>query len=280
MKKSAALFTLLTAAAGVVAAILRRIECNTIFNSEGLAERGAPISIILIIFCVIFAAVVVGFTVSKTGSKTVIGRYESVFHTESPVPLVISAVLAAAMIAAGYLNYRSAAVVGTRAVVEGAVGLLAALAGVGFFALCFNARRRSGGCMLSSLLVTVFVCFYILVTYKKNAANPVLLDNMYVFLALCFSALASYYVAGFAFDRASVKKTMTMSFLSAFLCIIACVDSFGEWRMVFFIFLAVYLLMHGFLLTAALAPEAAEQPEAAPAESPETAGENGGNEEE
>ena len=272
MKKSAALITVLTVVAGIIAAVLRRIECNTIFNDEGLAERGAPISIILIIFCVLFAAVVVGFTVSKTGNRTVTGRYESVFHTETPAMLVISAVLGAAMIAAGYLNYRTAAVGGTRAIVEGAVGLLAALAGVAFFALSFNAKRGKGGCMLASLLVTIFVCFYILVTYKKNAADPVLLDNMYVFLALCFSALASYYVAGFAFDRAAVKKTMTMSFISAFLCIIACVDRFGEWSMVFFIFLAVYLLAHGFLLTAALGPEGRKDaPADAPAELSEEA---------
>lgn len=251
MKKNALILTVLTAAAGLAAFFLRRRELATVFEPDGLARHGAPVSIILLILCVLAVIVLIVLSVKLTGERSAKGGYTEVFHVGGPVPTVISALLGVAMIAAAFLNYRSAAVGGTRAVVEGAVGILAALAGVGGFALAVNARRKSGGCALPAVLVTLFVCFFILVTYKKRASDPVLLDYMYDFIALCFSALATLFIAGFAFDRAAPRKALWMSFAAAFFCFIGAADSLGEWTLVFYIFLIVYQLMHGYLLAAA-----------------------------
>lgn len=259
MKKKAVIFTVVTVIAGAIGAFLRRRELATVFRPDGLAERGAAVSIILMVLCVIFAAAVIVFIAVKSAGLTADGSYNDIFHVNSPVILVISAVLGVSMIAAGYLNYRSAAVGGTRAVVEGAVGILAALAGISGFSLSFNASRRRGGSALPSLLVTVFICFFILVTYKKRAEDPVLLDYMYDFLALCLSAVGTYCIAGFAFGRPAPRKTAAFSYIAAFFCIIAAADALGDWTSVFYAFLAAYQLIHAFLLTAALAKPAPEE---------------------
>ncbi len=267
MKKNALILTVLTVIAGLVAFFLRRRELATVFEPDGLARRGAAVSVILLVLCVLAVIVLIVLSIRLAGERGVRGGYAEVFHVSGPVPTVISALLGIAMIAAAFLNYRSAAAGGTRAVVEGAVGLLAALAGVGGFALAVNARRRSGGCALPAVLVTLFVCFFILVTYKKRATDPVLLNYMYDFVALCFSALSTLFIAGFAFDRASPRKALWVSFAAAFFCFIGAADSLGEWTLVFYIFLIVYQLMHGYLLTAAfraheeLAPEPPSQAE-------------------
>jgi hypothetical protein len=251
MKKNAIILTLLTVVAGVAAFLLRRRELATVFGADGLAERGAPLSIILMILCLLVVIVLIVLSVRMTAGVGVRGGYAEVFHVEGLVPVVVSAVLGAAMIAAAFLNYRAAAVGGTRAVVEGAVGILAALAGVAGFALAVNARRKSGGCALPAVLVTLFVCFFILVTYKKRASDPVLLDYMYDFIALCLSALSTLFIAGFAFDRASPRKALWVCFAAAFFCFIGAADSVGQWTLVFYIFLIVYQLMHGAILAAA-----------------------------
>ncbi|MBR5708510.1 MAG: hypothetical protein IKX41_03915, partial [Oscillospiraceae bacterium] len=114
-----------------------------------------------------------------------------------------------------------------------------------------NARRKSGGCALAAVLVTLFVCFFILVTYKKRASDPVLLDYMYDFIALCLSAVSTLFIAGFAFERAAPRKALWMCFAAAFFCFIGAADSVGQWTLVFYIFLIVYQLMHGAILAAA-----------------------------
>ena len=251
MKKNALILTIFTVIAGLIAFFLRRRELATVFEPDGLARRGAPVSIILLVLCVLAVIVLIALSVKAASGRGVKGGYAEVFHVGGLVPTVISALLGIAMIAAAFLNYRSAAVGGTRAVVEGALGILAALAGVGGFALAVNARRKSGGCALPAVLVTLFVCFFILVTYKKRASDPVLLSYMYDFVALCLSALATLFIAGFAFDRAAPGKTLWMSSAAAFFCFIGAADSVGDWTLVFYIFLIIYQLMHGYLLAAA-----------------------------
>ena len=259
MKKNALILTIITVVAGAAAFILRRRELATVFRADGLAERGAPVSIALLVLCALAVVVLIVLSLKLTGASTVAGGYTEVFHVGGMFPTVVSALLGVAMIAAAFLNYRSAAVGGTRAVVEGAVGILAALAGIGAFALAVNARKKSGGCALPAVLVTLFVCFFILVTYKKKASDPVLLNYMYDFIALCLSALATLFIAGFAFERPAPKKTLWMSYVAAFFCFIGAADAIGQWTLVFYIFLIIYLLMHGAILAAAFkTPETAE----------------------
>ena len=130
------------------------------------------------------------------------------------------------------------------------MALFAAAAAVSYLDLSFNAVRRRGGgeLCLACVLITMFICYWLIIAYKDRAADPVLLDYVYDFLALCSGALASYYIAGYAFGRGSVAKTVYFSLLSSMFSIIAIVGQSELYSVLFFVFLLVQLMVSSFVL--------------------------------
>ena len=75
--------------------------------------------------------------------------------------------------------------------------------------------------MLSSVIDVVFLCYWTVIYYRQQAANPVLIDGMYDFLGLCAATLALFYTTGFTAERPAPRSFLLFSGLAMFFCIIS-----------------------------------------------------------
>lgn len=231
---------LLTAALGVIGAILRKIELNTVFEPSGLAKQWQPITIALVVLSVLAT---VYFVFSSRGLKklSAVEGYNEVFAGGGIIPFALS-VLATAGIAVGSVLYY---INGGETILSAVLMLVGAAAAVAVFALAYGVFKKRGDAKTAavfSTLFVLFVCFWMVLEYKFRSADPVLLDYVYDFLALCSAALAFYYKAGFAFGRPKPASTMMFSRISAYFCIVAIPGASGTAQLLYFISLAVLLL--------------------------------------
>ncbi|NLV50761.1 MAG: hypothetical protein GXY20_08740 [Clostridiales bacterium] len=250
MLKKALALTAVTILAGAAGAFIRVKELATVFDDQGLAQRFAPVTTALIVLCAAFGVFLFIVCFSGLRGMTCANGYENAFRARSPAVVIISFILAAGMCAGAYMCYRSEVPVLSHAIAVGVLALFAGVSGIAYLCLSIEARRGKGSqTALCSLVIVVFTCYYLIISYKKKAADPVLLDYVYDFLALCSSAMASYYVAGFAFRRGAPRRTVFAGLLSVFFCIVALPGKTDTLYEAFFlIFIAVHLLISVFLL--------------------------------
>lgn len=225
MRKLAIGFSLSTILLAAIAAVLRYREINTIFDPVTGLARTAPISIILIAFSV-FSVVVFFLFVSRLRGYTEFPSYERAFKTNSPVAMVLSFILAVLMIYASYTYYIYAKTLES-STADSILAVFAALSGISYLTLSINTFRRKGGpeMPLCCFIIVIFICYWLILTYKLKAADPVILDYVYDALALCSAALATYYITGFCYNRGSPIKTLFFANLTVYLSLVALVGA-------------------------------------------------------
>jgi|GEM_PF-768996 len=232
-------YTIVTAALGVIGAVLRVIELNTVFEPEtGLALRGQPITILLALFSA--ASIVLFIILSGKLRKLAAPRtYCLALKSRNSFALVISA-LAAFGLAIGSVLYYIARPGEVTAMLLILLGFLAALSA---FMLAYNVYfgKESPGNAAFSTIVVIFVCLWMVLEYKMRAADPVVLRYVYDFLALCGAAVAFYYKAGFAFDRPRPARTVLYSMIACYFCLVAMPGASGNAQLIFFFCLALLL---------------------------------------
>lgn len=242
-RKLAAGLTLSTVVLGVVGFFLRRTELDTVFDPVTGLASSKPITFILIALSFIAALVFFLFAIGLRRFACPAG-YEKAFRTNSPVVMVISFILAILMMIAAYKYYVYAKTL-ENSIADSILALFAALAGLSYLTLSINAWRRKGGfeLPLCCFIFVIFICYWLILTYKTNAADPVILDYAYDALALCSSALAGYYITGFCYGRGSPVKTLLFSSLSAYLCFVALAGPLMLPLIIFYVFvLSVFLI--------------------------------------
>lgn len=247
-RKLAAGLTLSAVILGVIGYFLRKTELNTIFDPvTGLAST-KPITFILIALSV-FATLVFFLFAIKLRGFTCPAGYEKAYRTNSPVVMVISFILALVMLFASYKYYIYAKTLES-SIADSILALFAALSGLSYLTLSINAWRRKGGAEmpLCCFIFVIFICYWLILTYKINAADPVILDYAYDALALCASALAGYYITGFCYGRGSPVKTLIFSNLSVYLCFVAIAGSHILPVTVFYVFTAMVMLINSVTL--------------------------------
>ncbi len=225
---------------GAIGAVLRKIELNTVYEPSGLAKEWQPITIALVVLSVLAAAY---FLFSCRGLKKLSAEegYNEVFAGGGIAPFALSA-LATAGIAVGSVLYFMK---GGETILSGVLMLIGLVASVSVIGLAYGVYKKRGDAKMAaafSTIVVIFVCFWMVLEYKFRSADPVLLDYVYDFLALCSAALAFYYKAGFAFGRPNPANTMIFSCLSAYFCIVAIPGASGTAQLLYFISLALLLL--------------------------------------
>lgn len=114
---------------------------------------------------------------------------------------------------------------------------------------------------LCCFILVIFICYWLILTYKINAANPVILDYVYDALALCAFALAGYYITGFCYGRGSPAKTLFFSNFSVYLCFVSIAGSHIFPVTVFYSFTASVMLLNSITLMFNLKSTASDDPE-------------------
>lgn len=107
-------------------------------------------------------------------------------------------------------------------------------------------RAEAGGRRENSLALLVLpytVCLWLVTAYQEVSADPVKLNYVYRILAIICILLATYYIAGFSFQRAAPKRCLTFSLLGVYLSIVALADA-GSWSTRLLLLASVLYLSH------------------------------------
>ena len=212
MRKLSLTVPLAAALMGICLFILRRIQLNTVFDPEtGLADEYAPVSLALIALCILvmlLAVIVMFVLIRRTSAHTL---YEKAFSISS-VPVLALYVIVGVLMAVNAVIFWIYTIrsVSALPIVETVFSLFALLSGVSVvhLAVCsFKGIHRNSTGILS-VIPPVFFCLWLVITYKENATNPVLLDYFYECLAMAAAALSFYYAAGFVFGRGRPGMTV------------------------------------------------------------------------
>jgi hypothetical protein len=244
-----AFLPLLTTAAGLAGALIRRYELQHAFESDtGLALSGYPASVVLLLL----SAAVILFVLFLSGGRSAIGAlsYRDAFRTTeagSFAAIVLSSLFLFGSAASGAMLYLS----GTETRVSRLL-LFAFTAISGACILVTGLRTyRDKNTEQSGILLLVpafFACLWLVLVYQTNAADPVLLHYIYELLAVVFAVLGLYSIAGFGFGRGRVKRTAFYCLLGEYFSLVTLADGHSLPFYLLYAFSALYLVLSAALL--------------------------------
>lgn len=256
MRKSAVVIPALALIAGICGFLIRRVEINTAFEADtGFAVRGAPVTLALIAVsgAVIALAVLAGILASVRMKAE--NDYTRAFAPGSFLYLAVSSILGIAWLGADVLYFFSVYGQG------GTIGLagspiisildiififLAAVSALSVIFLARGAHKGRGGSdlLIFSVIPSVFFCFWLIILYKNNASNPVILSFAYQCLAIAAATLSFYFSAGFVYKKAATGKTLFSFLVTIFFCAVSIADNIGLPLKIMFGLMVLYAFMN------------------------------------
>ncbi len=251
MRKSAVLMPLVALLAGVFGYLFRRIEVNTVIDSvTGLAARGAVVTNLLIVVTIAIILIMAVYAVMMFTRYRTERGYAKVFMPTGFVYIAGAYVVGIGWFIAAVLYVFNRSAVGGLTVIDWIFMLLAASSAVSVIVMSRGAyQRRSGTDMtLMSIIPPLFFCFWLIIYYKDNAANPVLLDYGYQILAIAAAALSYYYASGFTFRKVMTGKPIFAFLISIYLCIVVLADHTALSLKIMYAVTALNMLMSSILL--------------------------------
>lgn len=256
MRKKEILLPVLAVAAGIVGLGLRRWELLTAFEPDtGLAIPGMPATLALVV-CSLLAVLLLGLL--SRGKHSDLDSYDQAFAAKgNTVYLTLMVSAALLMLLSALLGglallpaYEAAALqeamqggpspafsVLPRALLCG----FSAASGVCLLKLGQTSHRgESGGRFNSALLVPAYsACIWLIVAYQSRSGDPVVLDYVWELFAIIAAVLGTYLMAGFAFERAKVRRTTWAMLCAIYFLLLTLADGHS---------LPTLLLCGGFLL--------------------------------
>lgn len=273
--------------AGAFGLFTRWMQDLTAFDEHGLYVRGNIWGAVLLLLCIAAAGAMLGaIWYLKNHERMVSPAGFGAAHAGGGVIrraawLIIAVFMAVAcfalLLTAGSSQYASLLRV---------LALLGLLADAGFAGMAAAGGRGEGESSgasplvcLACVLPVAFCCFWLVVSYRQDAATAVVWRYGPEISAIACSLLAFYYLAGHAFGRPRAYTAMFFCACGAFLCFTALPDSR---LMALRLLLAGSALMQLFFLASlaanlrrapeAVPREAEEEPDAPPAQPPEEFG--------
>ena len=219
MRKIALTFTVTTLVLGVFGAFFRWLQLMNAFDKEtGFPVPGAPITVVLIVYCVLAAAAFCLLTALWLGRYEGASGAEIALKCATGVPMILSWVLCAAFAASACVLLFSAGASLTPMLQRlfGAFGILAALA----IPFLFGKNGGSGaGAMgrTAAAVLTVFFCFWTVFDYKSVSSDPIIWNYAFEILAVTVSTLAIYHVTTFYYGIGKLPRTLVLLQLGVFL---------------------------------------------------------------
>jgi hypothetical protein len=217
--------SVLTYIAGVVGAVLRYIEANTVFEeATGLAVRNAPVSLCLAGLSLLMAAVIAVCSVAIGKKKLATLDVKNAFPMGSIVVLALVTVCGVVISLGAAGNYILDT--GEKEIFRIAYSVLGAASGIAVIVAALKSFREDGGNYARLYIIpTVFMCLWLVMTYKDNNTNPVLIEYCYKCLAVCGGTLAFYYAAGHGYGKPAPKRTVATHLIGAYFCLVTVSDA-------------------------------------------------------
>ena len=197
--------------AGIGGFFLRMSELMNVFDRvTELPERGAALSAVLagVSAAVVVAAVI--FALRTSLRYTAQYGFDDAFGTDSyAYPIAFTAIGVVWLVATiiHFLNLNSEGAVTRADLIFAVMSALSAVSLVFFTIEMYKNPRRKSTFVLS-LVPTLFLCFWLILLYRENASNPVLLSYAYKCLAIMSAALGFYFSSSFVFGKPAVGKAI------------------------------------------------------------------------
>lgn len=212
---------------GIFGAFLRWMQMINISEPEtNLVKPYSPWSFALVLFVILGSGLLIMY-VRTLKNLDFPQKYPEVYSRGLPLYNVTSVIIGVLMALGGALMVFHA-LSSTRSVFDLVLGLFAlvcALA-VSFFVISANKTKKAGSGSAPSVLIILFLCFWLIAAYKFSASDPVIWHFAPRLLAIAATILAFYFVNGFVFAKPAPLLSLFFCLLGTFLCIITLADSY------------------------------------------------------
>ena len=242
-------FALIAGASGYY---LRLLELWDVFDTRtGLPVRGAGITYALIAVSFGFLGLILAFSLRTRLKYTSPKGFDNAFGTDPLAYPFIFLLVGLVWFAASVKHFIDLYTLETVPMQEVYFSALSALSAIStsFFAIEVYQNPHRKTKLALSLVPTVFMCFWLILLYRKNAANPILLSYCYQCLAIIFTALSFYFTSGFVFSRPAPSKAAFAYFAAIFFCFVTLADNHTIYiKMIFMSFIVINVVHSSMLI--------------------------------
>lgn len=241
--------------AGLVGFYLRYTELTQVFDHvTGLPQRGAGLSFALIaLTCAVLLVGIAFAVIVRLRYSSPLG-YENAFGTKSVAYPMFFLVVGLTWLAVTVMHFLE--MNENFQISEAYFSILSALAAVSlsFFAIEIYRDPQSKLRHPLSLAPSLFMCFWLVLLYRRNASNPVLLSYAYFCLALISATIAFYLTSGYVFNKPTPGKTIFFSIAATFFSGVTLADGHSPPIRIIFALIAAINVVHCSLLIRNLIP--------------------------
>lgn len=227
MRRLAVIMPFLALLAGAAGFYLRLTELWNVFDIRtGLPEPGAAITISLVALTIGFLLVCAVFAIRAGTKYTSQKGFDNAFGTESlayPFVFTLFGVVWLGATVKYFIETNAGDALTASALYFVILSGLAALSALLFAIEIYQDPKRKMALALSVVPI-LFMCYWLILLYKQNASNPILLSYCYYCLAIIASTLSFYYTAGYAFKKPSPGKAAAAYLASIFFCFVTLAD--------------------------------------------------------
>ena len=244
MKKINWPVSIFTCVMGSFGALARWLQVNNAFEENtGLLISGAKSTAAVVIVCVFTAlALLLLCFLSERQSQLKSG-------SQGLIWTVASAAAGIALAVGGVICLLTSAG-STYPTVYRVMGIFMLLSGgaLPVFIRGMRAETMADTTWLCAVAPVAMCCFWLIVCYKQNAFDPTLWHFVTEVLTAAASAVALYFIAGYAFDSKNPLATLYLTNLAAFLCMVSLADGHEIWGYFLLIGLAIFFLTCSMLI--------------------------------
>jgi len=217
-------FALLAGAGGFY---LRLTELLTVFDRRtGLAERGAGVTIALICLTAVFVLLAFVFALRAAVKHKAPEGFENAFGTGALAYPFIFALIGIVWLGATVKQFIDLNALDSYPAIQTYFLILSAISAISvtLFAIEMYRDPRRKVIFTLSIVPTIFMCFWLILLYRQNATNPVLLSYAYQCLAVIAAALGFYFTSGFVYNKPAPGKAIFTYLAAIYFCFVTLAD--------------------------------------------------------
>lgn len=204
MRKFAFGTALLSLVAGGVGFILRHLYLTRAIEPDtGLPVSGATSTIALVFYTVFILLLSLALAYIVKRNFRLKEKYREIIMPANTFYLIAMGAVYTCLVVAGCIEI--AGEISSHIIVPSQLirAILVALTGACLFGLTYEAVRGRDFklSLLYSIVPEIAMTFWLLIYYRANQTNPVLMDYVFVALALASSTFGFYFTAGYVYGR-------------------------------------------------------------------------------
>jgi len=238
MRISAIFLPFFAVVAGAAGFYIRRLELFSIFNDfTGLPLRGAGITTVLIAVSAAFFLIALVFAIRVAVKHKAEPGFENSFDTDHAAYPVVLSVIGAVWLGVTVKRFIDLLSLEQYPVIELLFLIMSALAAisVAFLAIEMFQDPRRKLVVVLSVVPTLFMCFWLIMMYRENATNPILISYAYHCLAIITATLGFYFTSGFAYNKPAPGKAVFFYLAAIYFCFVTLADDHAVTDKIIFI---------------------------------------------